>query len=180
MSLRRRLLSLALAAAVFAVAAPTLASGVSSTADTKASGHGTAPSGDAKKSKGEHGEKADETKKGEAKDDGGLFSSQDNLVPLPTIIAPVLIGDRLTAHLYLYLAALTPTAAEAQEVKMRLPYIQDAMVRDVYRSALMIADPEQAPDTTALLARMKEVVNRAVGKPLVTEIEVGRIDMAPY
>jgi hypothetical protein len=155
---------------------PALAGGLSSTAEINASGHDAAPTSK------EHGAKAGEAKEGNSKpkDEGGLFSSQDNLVPLPTVIAPVLVGERLTAHLYLFLAALTPTAEDARQVKMRLPYVQDAMVRDVYRNILVAANPGDAPDTKALLARLKDVINAAVGKPLVTELQVGRIDMAPY
>lgn len=130
---------------------------------------------EAKGKEGEHGEE-----KAKAGDDGGLFSSQDNLVEIPTIIAPVLCNDRLSAHLYIYIAALTADASQAQEVKMRLPYIQDALVRDVNDNTLTIADPKADPDTKTMLARFKSVINQAVGKPLVTDIQVGRIDTAPY
>jgi len=114
------------------------------------------------------------------KDDYGLFNVQDNLVPIPTIIAPVLCNDRLTAHLYIYVAAITADGSAANEVKKRLPYVQDALVREVNSHALAIPNPDADPDTKAMIARFKTVINAAVGKPLVTEIQVGRIDMSPY
>jgi len=113
-------------------------------------------------------------------DAGGLFASQDNLVPLPTVIAPVIVKDRLGEHLYLFLAALTATAADAQVVKARLPYVQDAMVREVYLHVVHIDSTDQEPDTAALLDRLKDVINGAVGQPLVTKLQVGRIDTAPF
>lgn len=131
--------------------------------------------GKAKEAKGK-----DEKGKGESKDDYGLFSSQDNLVPLPTIIAPVLCNERLTSHLYIYIAAITADASTADEVKKRLPYVQDALVREVNNHVLTVADPNADPDTKSLIARFKSVINTAVGKPLVTEIQVGRIDTSPY
>lgn len=112
--------------------------------------------------------------------DDGLFASQDNLVPLPTVIAPVLYNDRLIAHLYIYVAVLTKDASDAQAVKMRLPYIQDALVRDVNDSTLTVSEPNADPDTKPLIAHFKAVINNAVGKPLVTDLQVGRVDMAPY
>jgi hypothetical protein len=116
----------------------------------------------------------------ESADVGGLFASQDNLVPLPTVIAPVMIKDRLAEHLYLFLAAITANAADAQVVKARLPYVQDAMVRDVYLHVVSLDNPSEEPDTVALIARLKTVINNAVGQPLVTQIQVGRIDTAPF
>lgn len=126
----------------------------------------------------EHGKEGGEG--GEKPKQDGLFASQDNLVPIPTIIAPVLYNDRLMAHLYIYVAALTKDASDAQVVKMRLPYVQDALVRDVNDNTLTIAAPNADPDTKPMLARFKSVINGAVGKPLVTEIQVGRVDTAPY
>ena len=114
------------------------------------------------------------------KDDYGLFNVRDNLVPIPTVIAPVLCNDRLTAHLYIYIAAITADGSDANEVKKRLPYVQDALVRDVNDHTMVIPNPDADPDTKSMIARFKTVINAAVGKPLVTEIQVGRIDMSPY
>ncbi|HXZ69208.1 MAG TPA: hypothetical protein VEH07_11505 [Alphaproteobacteria bacterium] len=114
------------------------------------------------------------------KDDYGLFNVRDNLVPIPTIIAPVLCNDRLIAHLYVYIAAITADGSGAEEVKKRLPYVQDALVREVNDHMLVVPNPEADPDTKSMIARLKTVINAAVGKPLVTEIQVGRIDTSPY
>ena len=126
-----------------------------------------------------HGAKPKEEKKPEPE---GLFASKDNLVPLPTIIAPVVLRSdgRLTGHLYFQLAALTTTAGEANEVKQRLPYVQDALLREVYHSILIVDDLKAIPDSKALIARLKDSANAAVGKPVITEMEIGRIDSAPY
>ncbi|MFZ1990067.1 MAG: hypothetical protein WAW96_09890 [Alphaproteobacteria bacterium] len=135
---------------------------------------GKAQEGKGKEKKGKEGD-------GEVrKDDYGLFNIRDNLVPIPTIIAPVLCNDRLTAHLYIYIAAITADGSDANEVKKRLPYVQDALVREVNDHTMVIANPDADPDTKSMIARFKTVINAAVGKPLVTEIQVGRIDMSPY
>jgi hypothetical protein len=143
-------------------------------------------------SEAKHEAKAEKPSEGKAKDGkkesseaapkpkDGLFDSQDNLVPLPTIIAPVLYNERLNCHLYIYAAALTANASDAQEVKMRLPYIQDALVRDVNDNALTVTDPRTNPDTKGMVAHLKAVINAAVGKPLVTDLQVARVDTSPY
>jgi hypothetical protein len=132
-----------------------------------AKAHGDAHSGDAKS---------------DAKGNGisGLFGNNDKLVPLPTLIVPVTVNGRLIAHLYMYLAAMTGSAAESAEVKKRMPYVQDAMVLEAYRDAPTVADRDQDPDPHPLLLKLKDVINKAVGKPVVTGIQVGRIDTAPY
>lgn len=148
-----------------------------------AEGHGSEskPAKSESKAKEDHGKEGKEGGEGDTKPkQDGLFASQDNLVPLPTIIAPVLYNDRLISHLYIYLAVLTADASDAQQVKMRLPYVQDALVRDVNDNALTVVAPNADPNTKSLLAHFKTVINNAVGKPLVTELQVGRVDTSPY
>ena len=160
-----------------ALSAPGLAAESKPEAEAKSERPADAKAND-EKSKDKKGDK----KEGEEpkKDDSGLFNAQDNLVPLPTLIAPVLCNNRLTAHLYIYIAAMTANASDANVVKKRLPYVQDALVRDVNNNVLVIDNLEAEPDTKSMLARFKSVINAAVGKPLVTDIQVGKIDTAPY
>jgi hypothetical protein len=138
-----------------------------------AAGHEEKPAG--------HG-KADAKTEKKADKQEGLFASQDNLVPLPTVIAPVVMKDtgRLTGHLYFFLAALTADAGQANEVKKRLPYVQDAMLREAYREKLVVTDSKSIPDSKALIEQLKNAANQAVGSPVITELKVGRIDAAPY
>jgi hypothetical protein len=141
-----------------------------------ASDHGAKP---AKKS--EHG-KSDHGKAGEkdAKPKEGLFGSADNVVPLPAIIAPVAVRGNLASHLYMFLAAVTPSANDAKELKEKLPYVLDDLILTVYTPATDVPKADAEPNYAALVERVKASINRTMGREIVTKIEVGKIDTAPY
>jgi len=163
----RALLALAISAAL--VAAHAEASGGSA----KKSEHG------AKKS--EHGAKPEHGKEGgDGKPKEGLFGSADNIVPLPVVIAPVVIRGKLDSHLYMFLAAETPSADDAKKLKEKLPYVLDDLILTVYGPAIDIAKPDAVPNYAALVDRIKSSINRVMGREIVTKIEVGKIDTAPY
>lgn len=118
--------------------------------------------------------------KAEKKDDGGLFGSADNIVPLPVVIAPVNTNGYLTSHLYMFLAAVTPSTAEANKVKEKMPYVLDALILAVYKDIATVPSRDAEPDYSQVIARVKDTVNGVMGRDVVTEIKVGRIDTAPY
>jgi len=115
-----------------------------------------------------------------AKDDGGLFGSADNVVPLPVVIAPVIAKDYLATHLYMFLAAVTPSAQEAKKVKEKMPYILDALILDLYKNIVVVPTRSAEPDYAQIVERFKTTINRVMGYDAVSEIKVGRIDTSPY
>lgn len=133
--------------------------------------------------KSDHGAKAGHGS-GAAEKDGkpkeGLFGSADNIVPLPVIIAPVVVRGNLDSHLYMFLAAETPSAAEAKKLKDKLPYVLDDLILTVYSPATEVAKPEAEPDYAALVERARASINRIMGREIVAKIDIGKIDTAPY
>jgi hypothetical protein len=126
-----------------------------------------------------HGDSKDaagEKKKGE----GGLFGSADNVVPLPVIIAPVVSNSYLTSHLYMFLAAVTPSAEEAGKLKEKMPYILDDLILTVYKPPTIMPPRAEEPDYGEIVGRVKASINRTMGRDIVTEIKIGKIDTAPY
>jgi hypothetical protein len=128
-----------------------------------------------------------EAKPGEAKDaekkpadKGGMFHSADNIVPLPVLIAPVIAHDRLVTHLYMFLAAVTASAGDAAKLKERIPQVLDAMVLTVYHDLTVTTSRDVEPDYDKLIAGLKASINQTMGREIVTEIKVGKIDTAPY
>lgn len=147
-------------------------------------GHAEA-SGGAKKS--EHGAKSDHEKKtehgkeeGDGKPKDGLFGNADNIVPLPVVIAPVVVRGKLDSHLYMFLAAETPSADDAKKLKEKLPYVLDDLILTVYGPATDVAKADAEPNYAALVDRIKSSINRVMGREIVSKIEVGKIDTAPY
>lgn len=161
---------LAMALAAFLCAGPAQASGGAKPA--KKPEHGSTSG---------HGAKSDHGKDDkDAKPKEGLFGSADNIVPLPVIIAPVVVRNRLESHLYMFLAAETPSAEEARKLKDKLPYVLDELILTVYGPPTEIPKPDAEPNYAALVERVRASINRVMGREIVTKIEVGKIDTAPY
>lgn len=150
----------------FALTVPVDGLAASKPADghTKADGHG----------KPKDGHEAPEEK------NKGLFGSEDNVVHLPTIIAPVTYRGAISEYLYMYLVAVTDAADKANAVKAKLPHVQDALVREAHAAALAKPDEAHDADVAALLTAMQARINEIVGAPHVSQIAVDRIDHAPY
>jgi hypothetical protein len=139
----------------------------------------TAASEHAAKPAAKHGAGKD-TAGEKKKDEGGLFGSDDNIVPLPVIIAPVVSNGYLTSHLYMFLAAVTPSAEEAGKLKEKMPYVLDDLILTVYKPPTILPGRAVEPDYAELVAHVKASINRTMGRDIATEIKIGKIDTAPY
>ncbi len=112
--------------------------------------------------------------------DGGLFGSADNVVPLPVLIMPVVSKETIATHLYMFLAAVTPSSTEAKALKEKMPYILDAMIIALYAHIPSVETRDTEPDYTALVRTVKDAINSTMGSAICTDIKVGKIDTAPY
>jgi hypothetical protein len=128
----------------------------------------------------EHGGSKDDAGEKKPKDGGGLFGSDDNIVPLPVIIAPVVSNGYLTSHLYMFLAAVTPSAEEAGKLKEKMPYLLDDLILTVYQPPTILPARAKEPDYGEIVGRVRASINRTMGRDIVTAIKVGKIDTAPY
>lgn len=147
-------------------------------------GPASASGGSKPEKKSDHGAKSDHGKGETGEKDGkpkeGLFGNADNIVPLPAIIAPVIVRGNLDSHLYMFLAAETASADEAKKLKDKLPYVLDDVVLTVYDPATEVSKPNAEPNYAALVERVRASINRTMGREIVTKIDVGKIDTAPY
>ena len=75
-------------------------------------------------------------------------------IELPVLIAPMVVNGRLEHYAYITIA-LTPSSADhIFEVRNRVPYLQDAFLREVNRGTIVRADNPNEVDTVALKARL--------------------------
>ena len=89
---------------------------------------------------------------------GGLFNAPRE-VDLPMLVVPVGEGGKL--HRYAYVALqLEVLGADVWQVREKIPFIQDAFIREVFSASVARADNPEEIDEDSLKARLKE---RATG-----------------
>lgn len=132
---------------------------------------------------------SDSPKKADSHDSGGhdtggekkgIFASSDNVVDLPAIITPVVSSGRINAYLYIYVVAVTDDITQAQALKSKMAYVQDALVREAYREALVMPRDGSDPNIDALLTRIQAKITELVHFEKPVKLAVDRIDTAPY
>jgi hypothetical protein len=99
-------------------------------------------------------------------------------VEMPYLIAPVTIDGKLVTYAYISSRIIASTPSAAIDVRDRLPFIQDADVRDVNASS--IADTADPPvvDHAALIKRLVADAKRVIGDGKVSAVQIIQIQFA--
>jgi hypothetical protein len=75
-------------------------------------------------------------------------------VEMPYLIAPLMNGDSLVAYAYVSCKIIASSQSAAIDIRDRIPFIQDAFVRDVNRATVGRGDEPPTVDPTSLTARL--------------------------
>ena len=100
-------------------------------------------------------------------------------VEMPYLIAPVVVNGALSSNAYVSSKVIAASPAATIVVRDKLPFIQDAYVRDVNATPIGKADDPATVDVPALTARLLADAKRIAGANLVSSIEIIRIQIAP-
>jgi|GEM_PF-5873624 hypothetical protein len=100
-------------------------------------------------------------------------------VQMPFLIAPVSVGGEFLGYQYIASIAVTPSAGASQVLRGKLAFVQDALVRDVYRSCVSLPDDPKKVDKTALAERLAAVIRRIVGARNVVKLVFIDVKFAP-
>jgi hypothetical protein len=98
---------------------------------------------------------------------------------MPYLIAPVVIDGELFANAYVSSQIIATSPAATIAVRDKLPFIQDAYVRDVNATPIGKASDPATVDVPALTARLLADTRRVVGPGLVDSIQIVRVQMSP-
>jgi len=99
-------------------------------------------------------------------------------VEMPYLIAPVVIDGELYANAYVSSQIIATSAAATILVRDKLPFIQDAFVRDVNASPIGKAADPATVDVPALTARLMADARRIVGPGFIDSIQIVRVQMS--
>jgi len=100
-------------------------------------------------------------------------------VEMPYLIAPVVVNGRLDSNAYVSSRVVASSATATIVVRGKLPFIQDAYVRDVNGVPIGKTDDPATVDVPALTARLLADAKRVAGPNLVSAVEIIRIQVAP-
>jgi hypothetical protein len=100
-------------------------------------------------------------------------------VEMPYLIAPVVVDGELYANAYVSSRIIATSPAATIVVRDKLPFIQDAFVRDVNATPIGKASDPKVVDVPALTARLQADAKRIVGPGLVDSFQIVRVQMSP-
>ena len=133
-------------------------------------------SGSSQAAGGGHGKSHGKAKPAaEAMSGGPLAGSGKPGIDMPALMAPVTVNGEL--HYYVYLAIRLELSGDGPKslVLEKIPYIQDAFLREVHRASIAAAGDPQTVDGRALQTRFLGITEQLVGPGVVTGIEFRNI-----
>lgn len=106
---------------------------------------------------------------------GPLAGSGKSGIDMPALMAPVTTNGEL--HYYVYLAIRLDLTSDGQKdlVLEKIPYLQDAFLREVHRQSIAVAGDPGTVDGHGLAERLKGVCEKILGPGVVNEIEFRNI-----
>ena len=119
-----------------------------------AMGAGIAP---AKKSGG-HGEKAEAV-------------PEIPFLKMPRLVAPLMVKGEMVRYVHFEVTFLLPDDSNKKMLMDKVPYIQDAFVRDVHGATILKNEETQEIDAAGLRGRLLAIVTRLAGPGIVKDIE---------
>lgn len=100
-------------------------------------------------------------------------------VEMPYLIAPVTVDDKLVSYAYISGKIVATSTSAAIEVRAKLPFVQDAFVRDVNGTPVATANDVAAVDQASLSQRLLKDARRIVGTDKIATIAITRVQLAP-
>jgi hypothetical protein len=100
-------------------------------------------------------------------------------VEMPYLIAPLSSGEGLLAYAYISCKIVGASQAAAMEIQAKVPFIQDAFVRDVNASSIGKPDDPMAVDRATLGPRLLALAKKVMGPGKVTDLKLMEVQVRP-
>jgi hypothetical protein len=100
-------------------------------------------------------------------------------VEMPYLIAPLSSAEGLLAYAYISCRIVGSSQAAAIEIQAKVPFIQDAFVRDVNASSIGKPDDPMSVDRATLGPRLLALVKKVMGPGKVTDLTLMEVQIRP-
>lgn len=99
---------------------------------------------------------------------------------MPTLVAPVVVNGEL--HHYVFLSVTLELSDPSHKKRMleKIPYLQDAFLRDVHQLSIAKDNDPMVPDDAGLKERLLRVSATVVGEQVVRAVELRHIVRAVH
>ena len=115
-------------------------------------------SGAPAKKSGGHGEKAEAV-------------PEIPFLKMPRLVAPLMVKGEMVRYVHFEVTFLLPDDSNKKMLMDKVPYIQDAFVRDVHGATILKSEETQEIDAAGLRGRLLAIVTRLAGPGIVKDIE---------
>lgn len=103
---------------------------------------------------------------------GGPASTSDiPSLKMPRLVAPVMIKGEMVRYVHLDVTLLLVREDDRKRVYDRVPYIQDAFLRDVHATTVLKSEETEELDQAGLRARLLAIIARVAGASAVKDVE---------
>ena len=100
-------------------------------------------------------------------------------VTMPTILAPMVADSRLENYAYITIILKPATPAGVLTIREKVPFLQDAFLRELNGAPIVKADDPKSVDDEALKPRLLARVNQILPAGTVAELKFEPIVVAP-
>lgn len=100
-------------------------------------------------------------------------------VTLPTILAPMVVEARTENYAYITIVLKPAAPAGILAIREKVPFLQDAFLRELNGATIVKTDDPKSVDETALKARLIARMNQVLPAGTVAELKFQPIVVAP-
>jgi hypothetical protein len=100
-------------------------------------------------------------------------------VTMPIILAPMVVDSQLENYAYITIVLKPAAPAGVLTIREKVPFLQDAFLRELNGAPIVKADDPKSVDEAALKARLLARVNQILPPGTVAELKFEPIVVAP-
>lgn len=103
----------------------------------------------------------------------GPLESNDGIVEMPMLVAPITVNQRLYSYAYLRVKLEAASFEDALVIRERVAFVQDGFVREVHRASIALNGDPKRIDGEGLKRRLMKVCDSVLGPGVVIDISFG-------
>jgi hypothetical protein len=92
-------------------------------------------------------------------------------VSMPMLVAPVMVKGQLAKYVYLNVTLILPDESNKMKLLEKIPYIQDAFLREVHGATIALGEDPEVLDVAGLEQRLLSACTNVVGPDIVKKVE---------
>lgn len=89
---------------------------------------------------------------------------------MPMLVAPVMVKGQLVRYVYLNVTLILPDDTNKMMLLEKIPYIQDAFLREVHGTTIVLGEDPNALDQAGLEQRLLSACIKIVGPDIVKKV----------